>query len=220
MRATTELLVAALTAAVAARFRLRAGPGLRDDVAAGPLLPSLSWPRSRRPCAGPAELASWCDALAREIRSGSTLGGALRTIDPPAGSELGDIGRRLRRGSSIIDATAAQGRSVHERAITTVLAAIARHGGEAAEPLDRVAATLRRRAADESERLAHSSQARLSALVMTVLPVAVLAIMLMTSPSVRAVIATPLGLAVLLVGSGLNLAGWSWMRRVVRGRRR
>lgn len=221
-----ELLVGACTFAVLARVRLRPGPHLRnaphavdpfDEFAAGSDDRRRRL-RTRRRHVGPAGIAAWCDALADDVRSGATIGAALRSHDPPPGSRLVRIRDGLRRGLPLATAVEGAAHTADERVVTTVLAAIARHGGEAAQPLDRVAATLRRRAADDAERLTQSSQARLSALVMTLLPGAVLLLLVATSPSVRATIATPFGAAVVVLGALLNAVGWWWMRRLIGAR--
>jgi Flp pilus assembly protein TadB len=55
----------------------------------------------------------------------------------------------------------------------------------------------------------------MSAIVMTCLPGAMLALLVLTSSSVRAIVLTPVGLAVIGVGIVLNLAGWGWMHRLI-----
>ena len=220
----TGLLAGCLTAAVLSVFRVRADHRLRDIAATATVVPGrvdLRWsPPRRAPHVGPAEIAGWCDALAREVRAGASLGAALRAVAPPDGTALATIPHALARGIPLADALAVPTTSPDEAAALTVLASCAHHGGPAAQPLDQVAATLRRRAADAAERAVHSAQARLSALVMTVLPGAVLLLLLATSPSVRSISTTPLGVTAVVAGLGLNLLGWLWMRRVIAGGQR
>jgi tight adherence protein B len=215
--AFTGLFAGCLTAVVLSMIRVRADHRLRDapiDARSSIRAPRWPVPRARRR-PGPAEIAGWCDALAREVRSGGSLGAALRTVPPPDGTRLAAIGHALGRGRPLADALEVPVASGDEAAVLTVLASCAHHGGPAARPLDQVAATLRRRAADAAERAVHSSQARLSALVMTALPGGVLVLLLATSTSVRSVSATPVGLVTVVVGVGLNLLGWLWMRRII-----
>ncbi|MFZ9017844.1 MAG: type II secretion system F family protein [Ilumatobacteraceae bacterium] len=178
-----------------------------------------SWRRVRRRPPGPADLAGWCDVLARDLRSGATLGFALRSRPAPPDSVFSDLPQRLGRGVPIATAAGADGGTADEQAVGTVLVACATAGGPAAEPLDRVASTLRRRAADEAERLVQSAQARLSARVMTVIPLLVLLILLLTSTTVRGSLVTPMGAITVVVGLLLNVIGWRWMRAVIGGRR-
>lgn len=227
---TTGLLAGCLVVAFASAVRIRPDPRLRGSppIAAARrgrclrprLLRGMRLLQRRTPSCGPADIASWCDALARELRSGASLGAALRTVTPPVGSSLADIPHRLSRGQRLADALALPNVSPHEQAALTVLAACAEHGGPAAQPLDRLAGVMRRRAADAAERAVHSAQARLSALVMTLLPGGVLVLLLTTSPSVRGIVGTPLGAGVVGAGLGLNGLGWLWMRRIVVGRAR
>lgn len=214
----TEILAASLTVAVLARFRVRPSHVLRDRDDS-PATSRRRLGRRVRGQAGPAELAAWCDALARDVRAGATLGSALRSLEPPPRSRLGVIGMRLHRGVPLDEALDISALSVHERAVTTVLGAVARAGGPAAQPLDRVAATLRRRAADDAERTAQSAQARLSALIMTLLPGVVLGLLLATSQPVRSESTSPLGAAIVTLGVAMNILGWLWMRRLIRGKR-
>ena len=181
----------------------------------GSRFPGSRLGRTRRP--GTEEIAGWCDGVARDVRSGRSLAAALRTIDPPDGTCLAAIPHALARGRPLTDALSVPDPSPDEQAVLTVLTACAHHGGPAAQPLDQVAATLRRRAADAAERAVHSAQARLSALVMTVLPGAVLSLLLVTSPSTRATTGSPVGVAIVVVGLGLNVMGWLWMRRIIVG---
>ena len=96
-----------------------------------------------------------------------------------------------------------------------VLSMCARNGGAVAEPLDRAAATLRSRQAIRYERQAYSAQARLSAKVLTLAPVAFALWMILTTSTVRDFLASTAGSLCILFGAALNSAGWLWMRRIV-----
>jgi tight adherence protein B len=86
-----------------------------------------------------------------------------------------------------------------------------------AAAIDRVAATLRQRAADRAERRVQAAQARLSAHVMTAVPLSMLGLLLATDGDVRAVTTTPIGATCLVTGLALNAIGWTWMRHIVEG---
>jgi tight adherence protein B len=233
------LLAAAAVAALAAAVRpfppsrdpARASSG--SDVAparrAGPsrLRPTTRDPQRRKRAIGPEEVARWCDELARATRSGSTLAAAVRTVAPPRQAEaaVARVTLALDRGAPLLEAL---DRADHTSApdadldadfelALTVLRACAHNGGPPGEPIDRAAATLRGRAADAAERRTHSAQARMSAVVMTCLPVAMLGLLLMTSGPVRSAVVRPSGAIVVAVGGLLNVAGWRWMRRIIGG---
>ena len=147
------------------------------------------------------------------------------TGDAPAmASCVSSVLDAVRRGRALSDAltdlaTGGQSRAhVPPTAMAaTVLRTCADLGGPAAGPLDRVAAMLRVRAAVADEQAAQSAQARLSARVLTVVPVALLGLLLVTDHRVRAAVATAAGGAAIAAGLGLNLVGWWWMRRIVGG---
>ncbi len=102
-----------------------------------------------------------------------------------------------------------------EAVVVQVLGAAAELGGPVAATLDAGASLLRERVAAREEALAHSAQARLSARVLTAVPVAFAAWSAVGSGSFRAAVLTPAGTAAVALGGALNLAGWWWMRRVV-----
>lgn len=180
----------------------------------------LPWPRRRsRTTVDPAAVAAWCESLARIVRSGSSLITALHTVEPPEGSRttIDPIVLSLRRGARLRDALDVTTRSPHLNLALTVLRACAVNGGPPAEPLDRAAAALRGRAADAADRRTQSAQARLSAKVMTVLPVAMLTLLLATSATTRTAATSRAGFVAIILGAVLNVGGWHWMRRIIGG---
>lgn len=171
----------------------------------------------RRTAPHPADVAAWCDRLARSVRSGATLTGAVRSTPGPATApaEFAQLSLALDRGTPLDRAVASTGAGGDLAVALTVIRACAVTGAPAAEPLDRAATALRARAAESAERRTQSEQARLSAIVMTILPGAMLAILVATSSSVRDVLGSPAGIGIVLAGTAANLVGWRWMRRIV-----
>lgn len=131
--------------------------------------------------------------------------------------QLGAVAREVRTGSSLTRAIAATDDTDPDWALArAVLATLAENGGPAAEPLDRVASTLRERAALREERKVQAAAAVLSARMLTWLPVLVATWSVLTSADVRHVLLrTPFGWTCLVVGTLLNLAGRRWTRRIV-----
>ena len=157
--------------------------------------------RPRRPrggCPTTDTLATYLDALAREVRSGRHLAAALADLPKP---QLG-----------------ARGGDNPDRAIVEhTIAASLRLGGAVAPALDAAAAVLRERSASAAEAAAHSAQARLSALVLTLVPVGFAMFGIIASQRTRAAyVHSSIGLACATVGMALNVTGWWWMRRIVR----
>ncbi len=211
------------------------GPSAR---ASGPSWVRRGIPKLRRSprVVRPASLAAWADDLSRALRHGSTLHAALaHTLPTDSVTERRSASLRhwLGRGATVAeacdewfdelteDAHVRTGwrRGPGERAellatMAAVVAATASLGGAAAAPLDRFAVTMRQRASDDLERDAHSAQAKMSAKVLTSVPLAVLALLLMTDADVRAVLASTTGGAVVTLGLVLNTLGALWMRRI------
>ncbi len=167
-----------------------------------------------------AETAAWCESLARVVRGGSTLVTAICTVEPPDRhrATTDRITLALERGRRLGETLDVESPSPHLTLALSVLRACAVNGGPPAEPLDRAAATLRSRAVAAAERRTQSAQARMSAVVMTVLPIAMLLLLLATSATTRHAATSPVGLIALATGGALNVVGWRWMRRIIDGR--
>ena len=185
--------------------------------------------RRRRRGVSADAVAWWCAAVARRVRSGSTLREATGAEIPPdpllaelteplrRGIERGGSLASLARGLPIdrVGETSHPPGSHHLRLACSVIASVSELGGSAAAPLDRVAAAMRLRTADAQERRAHSAQARLSAHVLTVVPLAILGLLAGTDPDVRTTLSSAGGATSLALGLLLNLGGWIWMRRII-----
>lgn len=179
----------------------------------------------------PASVAAWADDLARAIRHGSTLHSALTNTlpsDPVVRRRSAPLRHWLDRGATVSEAcdewsdemadhtVAGSRRRTELLAIMgAVIAAAATLGGAAAAPLNRVAVTMRQHASDDLERDAHSAQAKMSAKVLTSIPLAVLGLLLLTDANVRAVVTSPAGGGAVGLGVTLNALGVLWMRRIV-----
>jgi tight adherence protein B len=165
-------------------------------------------------------VAEWCDHLARRLRSGVTLRDALLTTipdDEPTKRLTEPIRRRLDRGEPVeaaVGAVEAPGSHLH--LALTIIATAARVGGSSAPAIDRTATTLRGRAADHDERQAQAAQARISAHVLTAVPLLMLTLLVTTDSDTREAVTTTVGMICLAVGLSLNLVGSAWMRRMIR----
>jgi Flp pilus assembly protein TadB len=88
-------------------------------------------------------------------------------------------------------------------------------GGAVGESLDRCASAMRERSAAVADRRVHAAQARLSAKVLTLVPLGFSAWTLTTDASVRRFATTLVGLCCIACGVALNYAGWQLMRRQI-----
>ncbi|HET9548073.1 MAG TPA: type II secretion system F family protein [Desertimonas sp.] len=216
------------TATVAALIVVVLAAPITGRLASGRVLVAGECRRSRRslgrrrPTSAPTadEVAVWCEFVARELRSGSSLPSAIAaggSTDSTMVRLIGPVVHGVRRGESLVvalDAADVDPASAAGLAFT-VLRSCARFGGPAAVPLERAAATLRARDAVAAEQQAQSAQARLSARVLTLVPVALLVILTATDAKVRGALTTPAGATAVVLGGVFNGAGALWMRRII-----
>jgi tight adherence protein B len=125
---------------------------------------------------------------------------------------------RTAEASGIVSALEAWAQARPVAAVRLAVAALclgAETGGAQARAIDGVAATLRQRLGVAAEARALASQARASAAVMAVAPVAFCALTSATDPRVAAfLLRSPGGIAVLGAGLLLDTAGAVWMARI------
>ncbi len=178
--------------------------------------------RRRRPSPVSAtNLAGLLDDIARRCGSGDSMAtafvDALKTSSVATAFEVAIIA--LSRGATIDESLAAvAATSADQRLAIHVLQLCAAQGGAVTESLDRAAATLREREAMAAERRAQAAQARLSAHVLTLVPLGFAVWTLATSPTVARFLATQIGLGCVGVGVALNIVGWRLMNRAIGAR--
>ena len=165
-------------------------------------------------------VAAWCERVAADLRAGSSLTTAIVAADADGGeaaTPFPDVVHAIRRGQPLGDAlrSAPHDPTTAAGLAAPVLATCAELGGPAAGAVERVVTVLQARDAAREERRSASAQARLSAQVLTVVPLGVVGLLVLTEPSIRTTLMTPAGAACLAVGSGLDLAGWAWMRHMI-----
>jgi Flp pilus assembly protein TadB len=162
------------------------------------------------------DYAALLDAIARQVRSGSSLTTAVVDETDPS-TPLGVVVARLAEGGSLADALAEIVPHHADLALTVqALSATAHLGGPIAATLDEAAAVLRERTAARAERRAHGSQARLSARVLTIVPLVFAVWSAIASERTRDVyLSTAAGGICALCGLTLNAIGWQWMKRII-----
>ena len=182
-----------------------------------PRHPSIAARRRRARARQPGfDYAAQLDALARQVRTGSSLASAVADqID--RSSPLGSIVDRLFAGGSLVDALSGTVAHQPDLVLTVqALSASAHLGGPVAATLDEAAAVLRERTASRAERRAHGAQARLSARVLTIVPLLFALWSAAASQRTRDIyISTVAGGICALCGLALNLVGWQWMKRII-----
>jgi tight adherence protein B len=163
------------------------------------------------------------DAMARALRSGGSLRQAVEEAAASStgllAAELGVIVADVRDGASLPAALERWSRArplPSVRLVTAALGLGAETGGASAQAIDGVSSTLRTNLGIAGEVRALSSQARLSALVIVLAPLAFTFLAAMSDPSTGTfLLRTPVGLACLAAGLALDALGWWWMRRII-----
>jgi len=171
------------------------------------------------------QLPDALDRLASALRAGSAIGPALGAlaaqVDEPLRHDLQPVARAVDRGEPVAAALRcwAEGpaASADVRLVAAALSLGADAGGEVARAVDRVAGTLRERRELQAEVRALATQARASAGVLAVAPIAFTGLVTTIEPPAGAFLfTTPVGVGCLVGGIALEAAGASWMARITR----
>jgi Flp pilus assembly protein TadB len=157
--------------------------------------------------------ARFLDTVAARVRGGTSL----RTAFADAQRDHPVQGSAIRADARLDDLGTAHTTDPDEAVVVQVLSTAARLGGATAATVQAGASILRERRGAREEAAAHGAQARLSARVLTLVPLVFAAWSFAASASFRRALATPAGMGAVLAGLGCNLVGWWWMRRIVRG---
>ena len=210
----------ALIAAIAAGGWPLLGIVVGVMAGAGWFLNELAQHRAER--AVERDLPTILDAVSDAMRTGSSLAAALTEAAAVARgvaradlqATIDDVGRLGVAGA--LHAWGERRRAPSVRLTVAALSLAAELGGSA-QPIDGVAATLRERMAVEREARALTAQARSSAAVIIVAPLAFVTLMAMADDTVVPFfLHTSLGLACVAGGAALDGAGAWWMLRILR----
>jgi len=157
------------------------------------------------------EWSRWLDTVATHVRGGDSVRAAVEH----AHAHLSLVGQEVRPGRSVDHFVDSRPNNRDEAIVVQVLAVATSLGGAVAATVQAGATLLHERAAVHAEALAHAAQARLSARVLTAVPVVFAAWNLTTSTTFRGAVCTPVGAVAAVAGATLSAAGWWWMQRVV-----
>lgn len=169
------------------------------------------------------DIAPCLDALARSTAAGHSLGQALAEVSRrtgPFAQRLRPVAEQHALGCPLHDSIALlrhPAAGAEEELAVATLEVIARMGGAVPGALDRAAVAVRDRRTIAAELQASAAQARLSATVMSALPVLVCAWAAASDASLlRFLTDEPAGRACAAAALVLNIGGWLWMRHLVR----
>ncbi len=170
------------------------------------------------------QLGDTLQLLSGTLRAGHGLLQAVDTVAEEAESPTREEFRRIvietRLGKNLNDALQAAATRVRNDDFEWVVDAIDIHrevGGDLAEVLDHVAATIRSRNSIRRQVTALSAEGRLSAWILLALPVGLTAVISIVNPSYLSELTdTTAGNVMIGVGIALLGIGGLWMRRIVR----
>jgi tight adherence protein B len=162
--------------------------------------------------------------MASSLRAGFGLLQAVdavaRESEAPTADEFRRLVTEVHLGRDLSDALAALAQRVQNEDFSWVVQAIEIHrqvGGDLAEVLDNVSATIRDRNRIRRQIDALSGEGRLSAVILFLLPLGMIAILQVVNPGYLSELTTTgLGQALMVVAGGLMLAGGFWLRRLTR----
>ena len=161
--------------------------------------------------------------LGAALRAGLSLEGALRfaarEAESPLSESLGRLITDIDLGdpmSKALERWALADGTADARLLAGVLRLDRRSGGDLPRILDQVASTLRERREAEGEVRALTAQARLSGLILGLLPIGFFLFLLVTSTKdVSAALHTPIGIGAVLLGSLLEVVAFLWIRHLL-----
>jgi tight adherence protein B len=169
------------------------------------------------------QLADVVAAIAAGLRAGLSLTQSLEhardETPPPLHDDLARTIARIDTGVPIGEALAGWADNVASEDAHLVVGVLELHrrsGGDLPSVLDNLVATLRDRRATHREVRALTAQARLSAVILGMLPIGFFGFLLLTSRhEILEAIATPLGEAAVAIGLGLEGLASLWIRRLL-----
>ena len=200
------------------------------DIPAGVALGSLpygilSFKRTRRINAFNAVLAESIDMLARALRAGHSVIGAMGMLaenaQEPAASEFEEIFKQQNLGLPMRDALMQlldRVPSADLRVLVTAILVQRYTGGNLAEILDRTVFVIRERLRIQGEIQVQTAQGRLTGWILIALPVVMLLLLNLLNPGYSSILLSdPFGRKLIYFSVGMLAAGALIIRRIVNG---
>jgi tight adherence protein B len=185
----------------------------------------LSVKRTRRIAAFNAVLAESIDMLARALRAGYSMSGAIEMLSKnaqePAASEFGEVFKQQNLGLPMRDALLQLLDRVPSQDLRVLVTAILVQkdtGGNLAEILDRTVFVIRERLRIQGEIRVQTAQGRLTGWILTALPVVMLVLINALNPGYSSVLLhDPIGRKMIYLSVGMLATGGLLIRHIVNG---
>lgn len=183
----------------------------------------VSFKGSRRQSKFADQLNDTLQLLAGSLRAGygmmQAIDSVAREANSPTAEEFSRLVVEARLGRDLTAAMQAMGERIGSEDLEWVIQAIAIHrevGGDLAEVLDTVAGTIRERNQIRRQIKALAAEGKLSGIILTLLPLAVAALIGATNPGyMKPLFESFAGIAALTFGFCLMAAGGLWMRHFI-----
>lgn len=185
---------------------------------AGAAAPALWLRRARRRARErfSEDLGHALPLVATNLRGGLSIRQALapvaENLDEPIKGEFAALARNLERGMSVEEALDVMAERNHNRDLVLLSSAVATQaetGGNLADIVDTVAATIRARTELRREILSKSAQQRGSAVFLALFPIAILVAVCALSPQYLDFYTSPAGFLVLAACAALDVFGYA-----------
>jgi tight adherence protein B len=181
----------------------------------------LGWNRKRKFL---RQLPSMLQLLASSLRAGYALlqgvEAVAQEIEDPMGAELRRVLAEARLGRPLDDALEEMALRMQSPDFSWVVMAISIQrnvGGNLAELLDTVAETMQARTRLRREVKALTAEGRMSAIMLVIMPPALMLAMVFLSPGYLTPLFTEtVGKIMLGTGAFLMVAGWFWMQKMIK----
>jgi tight adherence protein B len=185
----------------------------------------ISFRRTRRISAFNEVLAESIDMMARALRSGHSVLGALEMMaesaQEPAASEFAEIFKQQNLGLPMRDSLMQlldRVPSADLRMLVTAILVQRDTGGNLAEILDRTAFVIRERVRIQGEIQTQTAQGRLTGWILVALPVVMMILLNLMNPGYSSVLFTdPFGRKLIYFSAGMLAVGAFIIRRIVNG---
>jgi tight adherence protein B len=200
------------------------------DLAAGTGLGLLPWGvisyrRKKRISAFNEVLAETIDMLARALRAGHSVLGAIEMVtenaQEPAASEFGEVFKQMNLGLPIRDALMQlldRVPSADLRVLVTAIMVQKDTGGNLVEILDRTVFVIRERLRIEGEIQTQTAQGRLTGWILSALPIIMLVLLNLVNPGYSSpLLHDPLGRKLSYFSGGMLVVGAFTIRRIING---
>mgnify|MGYP002396375000 CR=1 FL=1 len=161
--------------------------------------------------------------LANSLRAGHSFLQALELVSretpPPLSVEFGRVIREIRIGIPVEEALTNLAQRVESKDVEMLVTGVLiqrQVGGNLAEVLDAIAATIDKRIKMRAKIRALTAQGRLSAWIISLLPIALAAFIFGKNPDFgRIMLVNPIGIALLVAGAVMLMVGILLVRKVV-----